>query len=68
MSRARLNAEDAVAVAYDEFAWQRRTVAELLGQVRNPEAEIPEDGVLRLIAEGETDQAGPSQRAEPLRP
>ncbi|HEY5857495.1 MAG TPA: hypothetical protein VIW24_26575 [Aldersonia sp.] len=49
-----LNAEDALAAANREIVQQRHTIAELLGRIRDLEADLPEDGVPRLLAENAT--------------
>ena len=49
-----LNAEDGLKAAHHEILTQRNTIAELVGKIRDLEADIPEDGVQRLITENTT--------------
>jgi chromosome segregation ATPase len=49
-----LNAEDALKQAHQEITLQRTTIAGLLGKVHDLEADLPEDGVQRLITENTT--------------
>jgi chromosome segregation ATPase len=49
-----LNAEDALKHAHIEIALQRNNIAQLLGKIRDLEAELPEDGVQRFVTENTT--------------
>jgi chromosome segregation ATPase len=49
-----LNAEDGLKAAHNEILAQRNTIAELAGKVRDLEADIPEDGIQRLVTENTT--------------
>jgi len=46
-----LNAEAGLADANREIELQRKTIGELLGRIRDLEADLPEDGVQRVLAE-----------------
>jgi hypothetical protein len=49
-----LNAEDQLNCMHREIRLQRNTIGELLGKIRDLEADLPEDGVQRLITENTT--------------
>ncbi|MCY0933860.1 DUF6262 family protein [Streptomyces sp. H34-S4] len=49
-----LNAEDALKAAHAEILAQRARIGELLGQVRDLEAEWPQDAVQRITTENTT--------------
>jgi chromosome segregation ATPase len=49
-----LNAEEQLTCLNREIIKQRNTIGELLGKVRDLEADLPEDGVQRLITERTT--------------
>ena len=49
-----LNAEDGLNAAHHEILTQRSTIGELVGKIRDLEADLPEDGVRRLITENTT--------------
>lgn len=49
-----LNAEDGLTVANREILMQRNTIGELLGKIRDLEADIPEDGIQRIVTENTT--------------
>jgi Family of unknown function (DUF6262) len=49
-----LNAEDQLNCVHREIRMQRNTIGELLGKIRDLEADLPEDGVQRLITENTT--------------
>ncbi|MFJ2834255.1 DUF6262 family protein [Nocardia sp. NPDC087230] len=46
-----LNAEAEVDAAYREIRQQRTAIAELLGRIRDLEADLPEDGVTQVLSE-----------------
>ncbi len=49
-----LNAEDSLRCSHREIASQRNTIADLLGKIRDLEADLPSDGVQRLITDNTT--------------
>ena len=49
-----MNAEDGLKAAHHEILTQRSTIGELVGKIRDLEADLPEDGVRRLITENTT--------------
>ncbi|RIR16518.1 hypothetical protein D2E41_26770 [Mycobacteroides abscessus] len=49
-----LNAEEQLTSLNREIIKQRNTIGELLGKIRDLEADLPEDGVQRLITERST--------------
>jgi chromosome segregation ATPase len=49
-----LNAESELKRLYAEIALQRNRIGELLGQLRDLESDLPEDGAQRLITENHT--------------
>lgn len=49
-----LNAEEQLRRACDEVILQRNRMGELLGQIRDLEADLPADGVQRLLSETHT--------------
>lgn len=49
-----LNAEDALKAAYVEIATQRTRIGELLGQIRDLQAEWTEDAIQRITTENTT--------------
>jgi hypothetical protein len=59
---AALNAEDALKADYAEILAQRTRIGELLGRIRNLEAEWPEDAAERIT----TENATLKQRVRPL--
>ena len=58
-----LNAEDGLKAAHHEILTQRSTIGELVGKIRDLEADLPEDGVQRLIREHHIE--APNPRAHP---
>ncbi|MGV7756252.1 hypothetical protein PJM53_29445, partial [Mycobacterium kansasii] len=49
-----LNAEEQLTCLNREIIKQRNTIGDLLGKIRDLEADLPEDGVQRLITERTT--------------
>lgn len=52
--RERALNEDGLKAAHHEILTQRSTIGELVGKIRDLEADLPEDGVQRLITENTT--------------
>lgn len=49
-----LNAESGLTNSHKEIELQRKTIGELLGRIRDLEADLPEDGVQRVLNENAT--------------
>lgn len=62
-----LNAEHGLRRAHDEIVLQRTRIGGLLGQVRDLEADLPPDGVQRLLSENHTLKARTHQLEHEVR-